>query len=176
MDRAAMMSNRRLAGSVVRYHTWPMLSRETVAHHTWNVLRIWDQMFGLPAPDVVRQVLYHDCGEMATGDLPFPIKRNNPDLKTVADRIESEALVNMGVRMRPMTATNKWKLKVCDLLEMMEHAMHEMRMGNNFARPIFEDCRRAVKDMVESRPPNAADMDILIRIRRHIEGVERGTI
>jgi hypothetical protein len=38
----------RNAGDVVRYHTRKVIHRQDVANHTWNVMRIYTELFGMP--------------------------------------------------------------------------------------------------------------------------------
>lgn len=144
LDRAKIMSCPRLAGSVIRYHTWPMLRRETVAEHAWNVLRIYSTIFGYPEPQVTKYIIWHDCGEFATGDLPFPIKANNPELKESLDKLEEQQVAKMGVVLPVLEPTEKKRIKCADLLDMLEAGTVEVLMGNQFAETIVKDTREAV--------------------------------
>lgn len=132
---------------MVRYHTWPMLRRETVAEHTWHVLVLWDRLFGMPQPLVVRQVLYHDVGEMYTGDIPFPVKRDHPALGEMVSDLEVDARNLMGVPMPPLAPPDKWRLRVCDLIDMLEVGYRERMMGNKFATPIIDGTHAEVMRM-----------------------------
>ena len=130
----------RYAGLVKRYHTWPVIREQTVAEHTWHVLRIYDQLFGLPSVNLVRAVMYHDVGEVKTGDAPFPVKRENPDLKAAYDRIEADhrgKLLEGADPESKITAKEYRRLKMCDLLEMWEYGVEEQAKGNTFAQPII---------------------------------------
>jgi 5'-deoxynucleotidase len=40
---------------------------------------------------VAALALYHDVGEVLTGDLPAPVKHSNPDIKSAYDEIETAA-------------------------------------------------------------------------------------
>ena len=51
-------------------------------------------ILGLPGPDPNRfavAALYHDASEILTGDLPTPIKYDNPDIKTAYKQLERVA-------------------------------------------------------------------------------------
>jgi len=142
----------RFAGLVKRYHTWPVLREQTVAEHTWHVLRIYDKLFGLPSVDVVRAVMYHDVGEVRTGDAPFPVKRDNPDLKAAYDRVEAEhrfALLADDPESR-LSADEIRHLKICDLVEMWEFGMEEVLKGNNLAVPIVDRTKRIALGLCDS--------------------------
>lgn len=147
----------RFAGLVKRYHTWPVLREQTVAEHTWHVLRIYDKLFGLPSVAVVRAIMYHDVGEIRTGDAPFPVKRDNPDLKAAYDRVEGKHRAEL-LGEDPELAVSKDELrmlKICDLVEMWEFGMEEYLKGNNLAIPIIDRtkqfalglCANPIEDM-----------------------------
>lgn len=143
MHRDRVTKNPRMGGQVLRYHTWPVLRQQSNAEHTWQVMRIYYQIFGAPEPKVTARLLFHDIGEIGAGDPPFPSKRDHPDLKTAHDRIEREAALRMGVKPEvfdeDLGATERLRIKICDLFEMWEFGLTELRMGNLFAMPIAND-------------------------------------
>lgn len=143
ITRAAFTTSLANAGRVRRYHTWPSLTQETVASHGWRVATIYCEVFGLPRAEVLYHCLVHDGGELVTGDPPYPVKRNNPKLKSEHDRIEDEALSCMLPVMvkQSLSDDELAKVKVCDVLQMWEHGVHEHRLGNQFMVPIINDCR-----------------------------------
>ncbi len=132
----------RRGGAVERYHTWPTIQRQQVDSHSWNVVRIlvtiWPEA---PAPAIIYAV-FHDVGEVATGDPPYPIKADNPVLKEEMDRLESEAVGRMGIPQPLMALEDAfhWKvrIKICDVIEMWEFGLDEMALGSKFARPIVD--------------------------------------
>ena len=148
----------RMAGNVRRYHTWPVRDQQTVAHHSWNKARILLEIWPDAPREAIVYALRHDLGEVGTGDIPFPIKRENPDLKAIMDRLEDDVLQGMGVAIPHVSVLWSQRLKVCDLLEMWEYGMEEVLMGNLFAWPIIDRTLSVVTKMVnlwhdESRNP-----------------------
>lgn len=134
-----IVSNSRFALQVRRYHTWPVLQKETtVGEHTAQVLRIYLEIFGPPSPEVSATIIRHDMSELRLGDLPFPIKAQNPDLAKIINRLEDEtmAVLMNGVTAPAITDEEKLAIKVCDLIEMWEYGMVEVAMGNRFGKPI----------------------------------------
>lgn len=131
---------------VERYHTWPTHRTQTVAEHTWQVLRIWDRLFGPPDERDFRYIMYHDSGELWTGDLPFPVKRRYPALAGIVDDIEDQALQAMRVDYREPNPGWKTKMKLCDMIEMWETGRHEVALGNSYARPIVSDCEMYISE------------------------------
>lgn len=153
MERSNILSSARLAGDVLRYHTWPTLQSQTVAAHTWNVLRIYWQIFGPPVPNVTTYIIWHDAGELVPGDVPFPAKANNSVLKSEHDRLEVEAVVSMGGPQEVhLSARERARIKVCDLTEMMEFGRHELALGNTYAQPIVDDTLRAIEVLLINLP------------------------
>lgn len=139
----------RFAGQVKRYHTWPVLREQTVAEHTWQIMRIFTQLFGAPDKDVYTFILYHDAGEISCGDLPFPVKAKNELIKREMDKLEDHGLFHMGAPKVTIGDEMKIRVKICDLLEMWEYGKQELAMGNKLAIPIVERTAQAIFDMTE---------------------------
>lgn len=140
LDRAlnGQRGDTRMAGRVTRYHTWPLLHRQDISQHSWQVWRIMRAIWGPQIPwDVTEQVLMHDVGELRTGDAPYPIKRDNLDLKAIMDRLEDKALAEQGVLLQPLAAQWRWRVKVAHTIEMMEVGIDEMQAGNHFGSTII---------------------------------------
>jgi 5'-deoxynucleotidase YfbR-like HD superfamily hydrolase len=153
VKRDDVLNNPRWAGEVLRYHTWPTRRQQSVGEHTWQVLRIWHQIFGLPSPQVCSYLLWHDAGELVLGDLPFPVKARNPTLKTIGDNVEMLALNKMGGQQVHLAPLDKVRTKACDLIEMLEFGWSEVEQGNRYGEPIVEDITKALVDLREPLPP-----------------------
>lgn len=144
----------RMGGEVRRYHTWPTIRQQTVADHTFHVLRIYWHLFGEVPPEVTAYLLHHDVCEVRVGDPPHPIKLHNPELKVVYDRLEDETLVEMLGEERAMNVLGsvndleRVRMKACDLLEMAEFAGVEVNLGNKYAWPIFDNVARAIAGLL----------------------------
>lgn len=127
----------RHAGRVRRYHTWVVHHHQSVGEHCWQVALVYEQIFGLIPPDVERFIRHHDTAELVVGDPPFPVKAEDEGLKAGYDRLEPLALDRMDVPQLPrLSSSERAKVKICDLLEMMTHGMTEREMGNLLAAPI----------------------------------------
>jgi HD containing hydrolase-like enzyme len=149
MKREDILRNPRYAGLIKRYHTWPTITTQTVGEHTWQVLRIYWQIFGPLPPEISTYILWHDAGELKTGDSPFPLKHDNPNLKKSLDWLEDEAVVSMGgpvsYKLEPV---DNVRCKICDLIEMLEYGLDETMMGNRFAQPIVNDIARGITELL----------------------------
>jgi hypothetical protein len=145
VKRNKVLATARLAGEVVRYHTWPMHHRQTVGEHTWQVMRIYWQIWGPLPPELSSFFIWHDAGELATGDIPFPVKSQNPVLKAEMDALEDQAVTQMGGLLHTLEQTLKVRAKACDLIDMHECGWAEVAMGNQFAQPIVDDTFTALE-------------------------------
>lgn len=140
-----------LAGKVKRYHTWPTIQTQTVGEHCWAVALVYEQIFGPLSTDVERYIRHHDTAELVVGDPPFPVKAEDEGLKAGYDRLEPLALAKMDVAQLPeLSETERTKVKICDLLEMMVLGMTEREMGNLLAAPIVIRTERAALARLDS--------------------------
>lgn len=153
MNREDVLTSCRMSGIVKRYHAWPTLREQTVADHTWNVLRIWSQIWGPMSltPAVTTTILWHDAEEIVTGDPPFPFKSNNPEIKRHYDQAAGLIRAEMSDHALPILCEEeRVKMKICDLLDMHEFGLIEWQMGNCFAEPIIKDTRDAILGLLHS--------------------------
>jgi 5'-deoxynucleotidase YfbR-like HD superfamily hydrolase len=149
MSRADVMHSWYLASLVERYHTWPTIRTETVAEHSHGVAMLYVRLFASDPDDVLRNgaahlratrwILENDLAELWSGDAPFPVKVRFPHMKAAHTEVEREANVALGVRVPEFTEETVARIKACDLLQMHLFGLHEVRMGNSYARPIMHD-------------------------------------
>ena len=152
MRRDDVRNNLYLAGLVKRYHTWPTLHQETVAEHTFGVLQVYRQIWGL-TPGVVECILDHDLPEIRTGDAPFPAKRECPELAAGHKAAEKVARVEMGVpneKSYDVHDHERVRMKIADLLQMWLFGRHESRLGSAYAIPIVNDTSSAALELAQS--------------------------
>lgn len=154
MNANDIVESRRCAGLVKRYATWPMLREQTTGEHSWQVMRLYCEFFGVPRSEVLYCILHHDSAEVAVGDPPFPLKAHNPALKAEYQRLEAEALVQLDITLPVLFLDELTKVKIADLLEMAEHAVHELTMGNKFAGPIATRTVQAAAPYISEITPD----------------------
>lgn len=147
IDANATLRN---AGDVVRYHTRKVINRQDVANHTWNVMRIYTERYGIPRGEVYAYILYHDVAEVITGDIPFQIKRYLPEFKEAIVEAELHAMYKLGIGPIEITPDEVRRVKVCDLIEMHEYAMTELNHGNTTAWDIVDNINTALEQMGET--------------------------
>jgi hypothetical protein len=173
MKRHQVLTTSRLAGEVMRYHTWPMHHRQTVGEHTWQVMRIYWQIWGPLPPELSSFLIWHDAGEIATGDIPFPVKAQNPTLKAEMDALEDQAVTLMGGLLHALQEPLKVRAKACDIIDMYECGKAEVVMGNKFAQPIVDDTYTALERLPLSPDDSMMVFKYLARSHEVIE--ENGT-
>jgi 5'-deoxynucleotidase YfbR-like HD superfamily hydrolase len=157
-------SDPRLAGLVKRYATWPTLTQQSVGEHSWQVLRIYMEIFGPPPPEITWYITHHDTPELKVGDPPFPLKKNNPSLKKIYDKLEEGAIFEItGQFMPEISEGQRTMVKICDLLEMWEFGIHEWMMGNRYAEPVIADTEECVLELASHH-----SSPLITQVREHM--------
>ena len=143
----------RLAGQVSRYHTWPHTRQQSVGEHSWQVARILMSI----APfrwHLVQYAVLHDIGELTTGDIPYPIKKDNPALQSVMDQLETDTLQSLtrdwGMRLPVLRLEKHDKaiFKLAEFIEMWEFGWEEVLRGNRFAERVRDRCETVAVSMI----------------------------
>lgn len=148
LTHADVYANSRFAGLVERYHTWPVLRKQTVGEHTWQVMRIWWKIFGPMTAEESTFLLWHDAGELRSGDPPGMVKQENPMLKEAYDVLERDGLIRMGgPYQQDVSECTRLRAKICDLIDVWELALGEIMQGNRLAQPIFVWARETLSTM-----------------------------
>ena len=154
----------RLAGQVMRYHTWPHLRQQSVGEHSWQVARILLSI----APGhigLLKHAILHDIGEIGVGDVPYPVKTQNDLLGNLFNDIEEGVIEELCGRWNihsghHLTDQERWVFKLAEFIEMWEWGLEEVIRGNKFAQLVAERCREKISDMM--KPENVADESVFI--------------
>jgi 5'-deoxynucleotidase YfbR-like HD superfamily hydrolase len=111
-------------------------------------MRIWNLIWGPLPPEVTTYFIWHDAGELLTGDLPFPVKSKNNSLKHIMNELEDQAVIGMGgPKEFEIDDYNRIRAKACDLIDMHEFGLHERRLGNQYSEPIITDTYEALRKL-----------------------------
>jgi 5'-deoxynucleotidase YfbR-like HD superfamily hydrolase len=159
----------RFSGLVKRWHTWPVLKEQTVAEHTWQVMRIWWEIFGPMEPHVSTYLLWHDGGEVVSGDVPFYAKRDNPNLKAALDSVEAVALYEVAGLSDDVDPQDRIRAKCCDLLEMLEHCVVERGLGNRYIEPPYKNLEEKLLEVIET----LVDISEAVSVEEYLKVVQR---
>jgi hypothetical protein len=162
ITRDSVALSLRHAGGVERYHTWPMIHKQRVDAHSWQVMRLYRELFGWARPAVWEFMLLHDVAEIQVGDVPSYIKFNDEPLKAALGRAEIEAMDRAGVKLPELTELEFAQFKLCDILDRWEYALVEFTMGNRHAEPIMRQAELEIDKWVDKA--NAREVYI-----RHIQ-------
>lgn len=117
------------SGRVLRCHVKQVLKHQNVADHTWGLLLILMEIEPTARPELVKYCLYHDVGEVITGDLPHKVKRSYPKLNEIIEEIEDEFRVSQGIQQE-LTDYEVKVFKWCDMFEFMLYCEREIKLGN----------------------------------------------
>ena len=111
------------AGEVTRYHATPGVDSQTVSQHSWGVTMIYTELCRTISQTVcgmgLLHSLTHDNVELFTGDIPFTMKRDNPEIRTMLSVIESTYACKLIEAEVPRSARVKMLLKLADYVEGM---------------------------------------------------------
>jgi 5'-deoxynucleotidase len=137
--------------NIRRWCLMPNLRSENVHEHSMDVAEITDflatmrnAVFGgnIDVGTAVRVALYHDAGEIFTGDVVTPVKHANPKISRcmkASEKIASEKIINMlPPEVRNIYRTNffptdpsiKELVKAADKLSGLTKCIAERKLGN----------------------------------------------
>lgn len=94
--------------------------RETLAEHHARVAQIILALHPAPTLRLIDAALHHDAGEPAVGDVPWPVKRDNPELATMLDKAEADERKRIGCNVDLNAEDTAW-LKLADRLAGIAH-------------------------------------------------------
>lgn len=151
------------AGGIQRCHNRPQMHyRQRVDSHSWGVaLMVWQIMEACEGFTLMA-ALVHDCGELKTGDVPAPVKREHPDIGVKLNAMEDQHLRahDMMFELSPVEAA---VVHAADKLEFVRWMKQESYMGNRYAGVPFQrgyeyarDSIRALRELNETYADRAA--------------------
>lgn len=99
-----------------------------------------------PSLQLIDHCLFHDLGEVVSGDPPYPAKKLNPAFGEAHREVEAMGRVRMcqpwGLPL-PCTLSDEDQaiFKLAEYIEMLEWAYDEMTIsGNRYAQPVIDAC------------------------------------
>ena len=128
-----------------------------VLAHALAVIR--NEKFGgsVDAGQVAVAALYHDASEILTGDMPTPIKYDNPDIQKAYKEVEAVAEKKL-LHMLPAELQGVYKpvitgqggeieelVKAADKLSAYIKCVEELKAGNNEFREAAAQTRKALE-------------------------------
>lgn len=126
-------------GMVKRFHNRPVIHTQNNAEHQYMVASIACLLMPNISARVLKNMLWHDIYEYETGDMPWAIKRANPDIKSAIVRIEKQSQEKYQLTTR-ITELEHIILKIAEYFECMVFCISERKLGNLEYIKSFQDC------------------------------------
>jgi len=95
------------SGRVSRYHATLIDKKQTVDIHSWEVAVVLRHIYPNCSRDLLFYALTHDSAEIYTSDIAAPVKKRNPELKEVFDRMEDEYILETLKIVHPEFSTEE---------------------------------------------------------------------
>lgn len=148
----------RESGSVLRYHSKPLLFQQTIAQHSFNsaiiVMELMRGVEDVNSERVIKYILHHDLAEVFSGDASGKAKQDYPELKHITDKIEHDWFVanSPSYVVDSMCLPPKEKIiaKLADLLEGLHTALIEVRLGNSVLKSAVVNISETLWEKRES--------------------------
>jgi 5'-deoxynucleotidase len=105
-----------MSGKVRRWHTHANL-HQNVADHAWGVAFIIIKLHPSPSMALIKEALFHDSGEIFTGDVPTPCKKNFPAFRVLLEEIEADFRKHSGLPLNDLTQEEQDWLDFADSFE-----------------------------------------------------------
>lgn len=113
---------------VKRWHTRTTIKTQNNAEHQWRVAIIAELIEPTISKATLLHALTHDCFEHLTGDIPYPVKQNNPALGFQIKGAENHFAELLDLPKPSPEEVNV--VKVADRLCAFLFALQESTMGN----------------------------------------------
>jgi hypothetical protein len=134
-----LIEQRLEGGDIIRYHTAPQVGRnQTVGQHTWRGMVLLDTIWPGAPTHVWKYFLYHDIGELVTGDVPSPVKWANKTLSAQLNAMEEEYLEQMGLVIpEDLEDHERLLVEMIDVLELVLYC-RPIRLAVPKAKEVHE--------------------------------------
>jgi len=124
------------SGDVVRFHNHSGIDKQRNSEHQWGVALVLNYIYPNASKELILAAMTHDAAEYYTGDVPFPVKKDHPELSHLLRKIEKQWEACNDVYF-DYSQIEELALKVSDTLEGMKYCIKQVRLGNiNAKRPF----------------------------------------
>jgi len=149
IQREAVLASQGMATRVKRWHTWPMLSADTVGRHSCRAALIYLELWNIPRAEVLVWLLRHDLGELTAGDTPSYAKQQWQPLKDALDEVEIMGRATQSAGLPLLCGDEPLKCKIADALETWETALFETKMGNQYAECAMVLMSQSIRILID---------------------------
>lgn len=140
------------AGDVKRLHTVPTVRDHTIAAHVYGSMLIATELVrqnrahaavsatSLSLERVLMALLLHDAPEVATGDIPAPVKRASASIADALTALEEEFYEGLKIFIPDLNPIERDIVKVSDSLDLVMNCVRERLAGNRHPaiKRVFE--------------------------------------
>ena len=156
----------RKGSKVKRWHTITNVKEQTVADHSWGVASIILDMWPDSSNSLITFALWHDIPEYIVGDTPVTAKWQDENLAKVVEEAERRVAKEHKLYVK-LTETEKLKLSIADLLEVLWYASEEVALGNSNFLKVFHTARKKLEILIQ---PMSCESSHIIKIINHLRG------
>lgn len=155
----------RAAGATKRHHTAVTIGQQTVAEHSFHVAMLCDRLSeGKPSVNLLKAALFHDLAETVTGDVPAPVKWQNPVLADILKGIEYQFEDKHRLCVE-LTVREEAILKYADAFELGFYCVDQLMLGNKNMNHIYWN----IVDFIDRMRPTFTTSEIEA-VREELEG------
>jgi len=148
LDRLRVL---RAGGNVVRFHTNPTARTQTVAEHSFFAAQLLLQFYPEADRSLLLAVLDHDLPEGLVGDVPFPAKRDFPELNAALDRAEASVAQKWHfASVTNLTSGEQLWLRLVDLLECLWWAYERVKHGDSTYHLVMRNCIPGIASLTDT--------------------------
>ena len=127
-------------GTIKRYHTLETIGEQSVGTHSWGVAIILQYLEPDISKTAIMKALTHDVAELYTGDIPAPVKWDNPELITMLKIIEANYEEKLDIQYDSVLGKQEALLfKQADMFELLFFCMRQRKMGNTNMNMVFSN-------------------------------------
>jgi len=136
------------SGGVSRFHTRRCIHPQGVDAHSWQVAALCMMITrGRASAGLLWAALTHDVGEIATGDVPGPVKRANPEVERIFNSLELDHIVSLELPAPLLLPGESTVLHAADSLSGAYYCLVERRMGNRVLEGSFGRYIKALRGL-----------------------------
>ena len=139
-----------LAGKIIRSHQHTLAIPQNIGNHSYGVAQIVRTLYPECSKELLEEALDHDVSELATGDIPHPVKRFK-DIGTLINEYEKDFI--------PQKKLNEEEfliLKTADMMEFFLYIQYEKLMGNKTLLMMEATAIRVLSQLILRLPENVA--------------------
>lgn len=150
----------RESAEVRRFHTSRVISEQTIAQHTFNMLSMLRILYPDAPPSLFWAIHEHDIPERYTGDVPSTAKWAGLMNKSIVDRLERQInAILFGCSATEMLDEEELKwLNGLDLLELICFCKDQITIGNVALQKMYERATLFMKENTSKYPTEIIDM------------------